>query len=167
MRRRTHLLLLTLASCALMLDGCRSVHRIEGDFDLREDGERVTELRFTQTRHIDSVDIRKLMVDVWKIEHYAYPDSIRLFVRVLDSTGNVVTHMAQPYAKPGAPNYFPRLDEHLGSRRKRKDVNIAPYKVREFGEQDSIPTSISLALDYSGSMKGVKDAIDEGTQLVR
>ncbi|MBN9400398.1 MAG: OmpA family protein ['Candidatus Kapabacteria' thiocyanatum] len=165
MRRRTHLLLLTLASCALMLDGCRSVHRIEGDFDLREDGERVTELRFTQTRHIDSVDIRKLMVDVWKIEHYAYPDSIRLFVRVLDSTGNVVTHMAQPYAKPGAPNYFPRLDEHLGSRRKRKDVNIAPYKVREFGEQDSIPTSISLALDYSGSMKGVKDAIDEGTQL--
>lgn len=151
--------------CVLVAAGCKSTHKLDTTFDLREGSERVKQLVFTTTRSIDSVDVKKLMVDVWKVEHYAYPDSIRLFVRVLDSTGNVITHMAQPYAKPGAPNYFSKLQESLGSRRKKKVVDVTPFKVREYGEQDSIPTSIALAVDYSGSMKGVLPWIEQGTEI--
>jgi len=151
---------------ALTIGACSSSHTIDQRFDLREDGERGTVLRFTQTRHIDSVeDVATLRTDVWKVEHYAYPDSIRLFVRVLDTTGYVITHMADPYKKPGAPDYFPAVIEDLGTRRRKRSVPVSPYSVREFGEQDSIPTSIALAVDQSGSMKGVKDALDYGTEL--
>jgi len=149
----------------LVLSGCKSSHQLGQLLDLREGGERTTQHRFTGTRHIDSVDVKTLTVDVWKVEHYAYPDSIRLFVRVLDTTGFVVTHMADPYKKAGAPNYFPTLVEQLGSKRRVKQAPVTEFKVREYGEQDSIPTSIALAIDYSGSMKGVKSSIDQGIEL--
>lgn len=156
---------LVCAAIILTMTSCKSPHKLRQEFDLREGAERTQQFRFTQTRHIDSVDIRKLMVDVWKLEHYSYPDSIRMFVRVLDSTGNVVTHMAQPYVKPGAPNYFTRLEEHLGTGRFQQHSVVEKFTVREFSEQDSIPTWIALALDYSGSMKPVKDAVEAGTEL--
>lgn len=134
--------------------------------DLRAGGERTREVRFTQTRHIDSVNVHDLDADVWKIEHYRYPDTIRLFVRVLDSTGYAVTHMATPYKHPDAPNYFSSLKETLGaSRRTSKIVNVNPFTVREYGEGDSIPTYISLAIDYSGSMKGAVEMMQYGTEI--
>lgn len=153
-----------LLACTILV-GCKSTHSLDTSFDLREGSERMKQLVFTTTRNIDSVDVQKLMVDVWKVEHYAYPDTIKLFVRVLDSTGNVITHMAQPYAKPGAPNYFSHLRESLGAKRRKKVVDVSPFTVREFGEQDSIPTSIALAVDYSGSMKGVLSWIEQGTEI--
>ncbi len=153
-----------LLACMILV-GCKSTHSLDTSFDLREGSERMKQLVFTTTRNIDSVDVKKLMVDVWKVEHYAYPDTIKLFVRVLDSTGNVITHMAQPYARPGAPNYFSHLRESLGSKRNEKIIDVSPFTVREFGEQDSIPTSIALAIDYSGSMKGVLPWIEQGTEV--
>jgi outer membrane protein OmpA-like peptidoglycan-associated protein len=148
-----------------VLGGCKSSHQLGQVLDLREGGERSTEYRFTGTRHIDSVDVRTLKTDVWKVEHYTFPDSIRLFVRVLDTTGYVVTHMAAPYKKPSAPDYFPKLVERVGTTPKREKVfDVSPFTVREFGEQDSIPTSIAIALDQSGSMKGVKDVLDYATE---
>lgn len=162
-------LLLIACSMALVMvvGGCKSSHTLGQVLDLREDGERQTERRFTETRHIDSVDINSLKTDVWKVEHYAYPDSIRLFVRVLDTNGYVVTHMADPYKKAGAPNYFTQVTEQLGNpkRKKKRFVDVTPFTVREYGEQDSIPTSIALAVDQSGSMKGVKDVLDLGTEM--
>ena len=150
----------------LSVQSCRTSHRLDQRFDLRMDGERGSELRFTQTRHIDSVaDVTKLSTDVWKVEHYTYPDSIRLFVRVLDSSGYVVTHMADPYKRPDAPNYFPAIRETIGTGRRKKTIEVSPYTVREYGAQDSIPTSIALAIDQSGSMKGVKEVLDMGTEL--
>lgn len=145
---------------------CKSSHTLGQILDLRESAERSTEVRYTGVRHIDSVDIAALKSDVWKVEHYTFPDSIRLFVRVLDTNGFVVTHMAPPYRKPSAPDYFPKLIERVGpTKRREKTYNIAPFTVREFGEQDSIPTSIALALDQSGTMKGVKDVLDYGTEM--
>ena len=151
---------------AVLLGSCKSSHTLDQGFDLREEGERRYEIRFTETRHIDSVeDVNALSTDVWRIEHYAFPDSIRLFVRVLDSNGYVITHMADPYKRPDAPDYFPRIVEHLGSRKRKKTVSLDPYTVREYGEQDSVPVSIALAVDQSGSMKGVKEVLDLGTEL--
>ena len=144
---------------------CKSTHRLSQEFDLRDNGERTSQTRYVATRSIDSVDISALKTDVWKLEHYSFPDSIRLFVRVLDSNGFVVTNMAAPYKKDGAPDYFPVLTERLGIRRKVREVDIATFTVREFGEKDSIPTNIALAIDCSGSMKGAKETIDLGTEL--
>jgi outer membrane protein OmpA-like peptidoglycan-associated protein len=150
----------------LLLAGCKGPKYLNQDFDLRDDGDRITELRFTATRHIDSIaDVKTIKADVWKLEHYAYPDSIRMFVRVIDTTGFVVTHMADPYKRPGAPDYFPSLVEHLGSRRRVKDSVVRQYAVREIGALDSIPANIALAIDCSGSMKGAKPTLDLGTEL--
>ncbi|MBU3741625.1 MAG: VWA domain-containing protein [Candidatus Kapabacteria bacterium] len=158
---------LMLCSClAVTAVGCRQSHTVGQIFDLRSEGERTKEVRFTQTRSIDSVDITNLDADVWKVEHYKYPDSIKLFVRVLDSTGYVVTNMAQPYKRPDAPDYFTALKETLGtSRRFKKTANITDFTVREYGEGDSIPTYISLAIDYSGSMKGAVEMVAYGTEI--
>lgn len=149
----------------LALVGCKSSHKLRQNFDLREGGERTIERRFTEAKHIDSVDVKALTSDVWKLEHYKYPDSIRLFVRVLDTNGFVVTHMADPYKRPSAPNYFPLLIEKLGAKRKKKESIVQAFTVQEFGEQDSVPANIALAVDCSGSMKGAKETIDLGTEL--
>lgn len=165
---RTHLFRFSplLLVCILLLSGCKGPKYLNQDFDLRDDGERTSELRFTATRHIDSIaDVKTIRADVWKLEHYAYPDSIRMFVRVIDTTGFVVTHMAAPYKKEGAPDYFPSLVEHLGSRRRVKDSAVTNYAVREIGELDSIPANIALAIDNSGSMKGAKPTLDLGTGM--
>ena len=103
----------------IIISSCSSTRRIDQSFDLRDDSEKKIEFRATSTKHIDSVNINALRTDVWKLEHYSYPDSIRLFVRVLDTTGFVVTHMAAPYKKENAPDYFPKLMERLGERRRQ------------------------------------------------
>ncbi|MBC8124613.1 MAG: OmpA family protein [Candidatus Kapabacteria bacterium] len=149
----------------ISLLSCKSSHKLSQEFDLRDDGERMSQTRYVATRSIDSVDINALKTDVWKLEHYSYPDSIRLFVRVLDTNGFVVTNMAAPYKRDGAPDYFPILTEQLGVRRKARKVDVPTFRVREFGERDSIPTNIALAIDCSGSMKGAKETIDLGTEL--
>lgn len=161
------LLAFSIVVSLFVVGGCKSSHTLGQVIDTREEGERQIERRFTEAKHIDSVDINALKTDVWKVEHYSYPDSIRLFVRVLDTNGFVVTHMADPYKKAGAPNYFSKLTEQLGDprRRKKKIIDVSPFTVREFGEQDSVPTSIALAVDQSGSMKGVKDVLDLGTEM--
>lgn len=151
--------------CAVaIVAGCKSTHRIDGNFDLR-DADRKQEIRISDTKPVDSVNINALKVDVWKIENWAYPDSIRMFVRVIDTTGYVVTHMADPYKKPGAPNYFTNLTEQIGVRRRKRDITVDEFKVREFGDKDSIPTAIALALDYSGSMKGARSSLEMGTEI--
>lgn len=150
---------------ALSLLSCKSVHKLSHEFDLRDNGQRASETRYVSTRSIDSVDLAALKTDIWKLEHYAYPDSIRLFVRVLDTNGYVVTNMAYPYKTEGAPDYFPLLVEQLGARRRKQIVEISPFQIREYGEQDSIPTNIALAIDCSGSMKGAKETIDHGTEI--
>lgn len=154
------LLLLT-----LLIAACSSTRRIDQSFDLRDDSEKSVEFRATSTKHIDSVNLSALRTDVWKLEHYSYPDSIRLFVRVLDTTGFVVTHMADPYKSASAPDYFPRLMERLGERRRVRDSVVRNFRVREIGELDSIPANIALAIDCSGSMKGAKPTLDLGTEL--
>lgn len=150
---------------SVVVVSCSSTRRIDQSFDLRDDSEKTVEFRATSTKHIDSVNLAALRTDVWKLEHYSYPDSIRLFVRVLDTTGFVVTHMADPYKSPSAPDYFPRMMERLGERRRIRDSAVRTYRVREIGELDSIPANIALAIDCSGSMKGAKPTLDLGTEL--
>lgn len=124
-----------------------------------------SEIYLTGTKSIDSVDPNKLIYDFFRIEIDKYPDTVRLYARVYDSLGNFVTNMANPYKRNKQIEYFKSLKEYLGKVYNIKEVDVLNFKVREFGANDSIPYNIVLTLDYSGSMRGVMDAIYAGTEI--
>src|ERR1700754_26266 len=83
---------------AIVLWSCSSSRRDE--FRLKQEDyavslaeESKTPIYLTSTRSIDSADATTLFADVWKLERDAYPDSIRLYVRVMDSLGTFITNM--------------------------------------------------------------------------
>lgn len=119
----------------------------------------------TGTKSIDSVDPSKLIYDFFRIEIDKYPDTVRLFARVFDSTGNFITNMANPYKRNANHDYFKSLKEFLGKVYNVKEVDVKKFWIREFGANDSIPYNIVLTIDYSGSMRGVLDAIYTGTEI--
>jgi outer membrane protein OmpA-like peptidoglycan-associated protein len=123
------------------------------------------EIYLTSTLPIDSADPKKLIYDIFRIEIDKYPDTISVYARVYDSTGNFITNMADPYKKDPNANYFKTVDEVLGKVYNKREVNIPEFNVREFGANDSIPYNIVLSVDYSGSMGAVMDAIYFGTEL--
>jgi outer membrane protein OmpA-like peptidoglycan-associated protein/Mg-chelatase subunit ChlD len=140
------------------------------DFELQnqlrdEDDSTETTNYITSTIPIDSVNINKLIFDVWRIETDKYPDKIKEFTRVYDSLGHFVTNIADPYKKNKEINYFAKLDEGLGKIYNKRIQNIPEFTVREFGANDSIPYNIVLAVDNSGSMSGVFNTIMDGAEL--
>lgn len=125
----------------------------------------VKKIYLSSTKPIDSVDVNKLIFDIFRIEIDEYPEKIKLYTRVFDSLGAFVTNMADPYRKDSSITYFPRMRETLGKVYNLRNVEIDSFKVREFGAGDSIPYNIVLNVDYSGSMGPVMDAIFQGTEL--
>jgi len=119
----------------------------------------------TSTLPIDSADPNKLIYDFFRIETDKYPDTVKLYARVFDSSGHFITNMANPYKNNPDINYFKILVEYLGKVYNVREVPIEYFTVREFGAKDSIPYNIVLTVDYSGSMTGVMDAISTGTNL--
>lgn len=119
----------------------------------------------TGTKPIDSVNPNLLIYDFFRIEIDKYPDTVRLYARVFDSLGNFITNMASPYRRDANQEYFRTLKEFLGKVYNVKEVDVPKFWVREFGANDSIPYNIVLTIDYSGSMRGVLDAIYSGTEI--
>lgn len=152
----------------LILISCSTTKKPK-DFALQnevwdEPGSAVSTVFLGGTRPIDSVDPSSLKYDIWRIDISKYPDSVKLFTRVYDDSGNFVSKMAEPYKKT-PHKYFSFLDEFLGKVYNIRHVPINEFNVREFGANDSIPYYIVLTVDYSGSMSGVTNAIFEGTEL--
>ena len=131
----------------------------------REEDDSVTKIYLTGTKPIDSIDVNKLIYDIWRIEIDEYPDNLKVYARVYDSLGNFVTNMANPYKKNDSITYFTDVTEWLGKTYRRREAKVEYFNVREYGANDSIPYNIVLSVDYSGSMNGVMDAIYEGTEL--
>jgi outer membrane protein OmpA-like peptidoglycan-associated protein len=119
----------------------------------------------TSTKPIDSADVKKLIFDIFRVDIAGYPDSLKVFARVYDSTGHFITNMADPYKKNAAAKYFSAITEYLGKTYNIRNVPVDKFKVREYGALDSIPYSIVLSVDYSGSMDPVKEAIFNGTEI--
>ena len=119
----------------------------------------------TDTKPIDSVDVNKLIFDIFRVETKDYPKEIRLFARVYDSLGNFVTHMAEPYLKDPNKKYFTSVREELGKNYNIRKEAIKDFKVREFGADDSMAYNLVLSVDYSGSMDAIMDAIQTGTEI--
>ncbi|MFA7626400.1 MAG: OmpA family protein [Candidatus Kapaibacterium sp.] len=123
------------------------------------------EVYLSDTKPIDSVDVNKLIFDIFRVEPEDYPKEVRLFSRVYDSLGNFVTHMADPYKKDKNVNYFTSVREELGKNYNIRKEAIKDFTVREFGADDSIAYDIVLSVDYSGSMEAILSAIFEGTEI--
>jgi outer membrane protein OmpA-like peptidoglycan-associated protein/Mg-chelatase subunit ChlD len=113
----------------------------------------------TSTKHIDSAKPSDIQMEISRIETKSYPQEIRLFAKIFDTSGHYITHIAPPYRKD--QKYWYLLKEKLG----RSNVTIDSFRVREYGDADSIPYAIMLSVDFSGSMSGVMDAIAMGTEL--
>ena len=113
----------------------------------------------TSTKHVDSAKPSDIQMEICRIETKSYPQEIRLFAKIFDTTGHYITHIAPPYSTD--QRYWYLLKEKLG----RSNVTIDSFRVREYGDADSIPYAIMLSVDFSGSMTGVMDAIAMGTEL--
>jgi outer membrane protein OmpA-like peptidoglycan-associated protein len=116
------------------------------------------------TKPIDSIDPNRLIVDIYRIEIDKYPELLKVYARVYDSSGFFATNMAEPYIIDKRNKYWTRFDEKLGKVYSRH-AEIDKFNVREYGAGDSIPYNIALTVDYSGSMTGVLSVISEGTEL--
>jgi outer membrane protein OmpA-like peptidoglycan-associated protein/Mg-chelatase subunit ChlD len=153
-------LLFSVFLCLVILSGCKSARPSLFDLEYEAD-DRKKIVYSTTVKPIDSVDVNKLIFDIWKIESFDFPNKIKVYARVKDSVGNVVTGMAYPYKKETDPTYFTAVREKLG----KKIIPIDSFTVREFGAMDSVPYAIMLTLDYSGSMASIQETILEATEL--
>lgn len=118
----------------------------------------------TDTKPIDSVDVNKMIFDIFRVEIDEYPENLKVYARVYDSLGNFVTNMAEPYLNEPKYDYWHSVKETLGVKL-RRPAPIDSFHVREYGAGDSIPYNISLAIDYSGSMFPVREIIFEGVGI--
>jgi len=133
--------------------------------DLLADDFASKQILITGTKPITEANPDKLIFDIYRIVIDLYPDEIKFYARVYDSTGNFITNLANPYKLYPEIDYFPTLNETLGKHYNTRDENIPLFDVREYGSGDSIPFNIALSIDHSGSMTPVMDAIFEGTEI--
>lgn len=147
---------------------CRSSHKPKTGFALQQESyssdTTLDKIYIVDTKPIDSIDVSKLIYDIFRIDYSKYPDSIYLYARPYDSLGNFVSQMANPY-KTSDFNYFPLLDERIGKVYNVRDTNIKEFNVREYGIGDSIAFNIVLTIDYSGSISQMMDVVVEGTEI--
>ncbi len=138
-------------------------HLKQEDYAVSLAGESKTPVYLTSTKSIDSADASTIFADVWKLETDSYPDAIRAFVRVMDSSGSFITNMADPYYRGQGDyrRYWAGISEKLGT----TDSSISNFTVREFGDLDSIPYSIVLALDHGGSMRGTIESLQDAAEM--
>lgn len=155
-------------SILLVVFACKSSHIPKSGFDFQKEtysaDTTVKEIYIVDTKPIDSVDVNKLIYDIFRIDYSTYPDSIKLYARPYDSLGNFVTQMANPYRLSDI-EYFKLIDERIGKVYNVKDTNIREFNVREYGLGDSIAFNIQLTIDYSGSISQMIDIIVEGTEV--
>lgn len=151
---------------SIVLIGCGSARSKEfalSDEDYNDTKAREAVIYMSRTQSIDSTDPKKIFVDVWKTETEDYPKEIRLYVRVMDSTGAFITNMAEPYKKDASKQYFSGIIENLGT---DSTVQIQNYSVREYNAVgDSLAYSIVLALDHGGSMGGTIESLQDAAEL--
>lgn len=164
---------LSLSILALLVLSCSSSRKtgfalqqeIWSDEAIQGDSSKSDQIYITGTKPIDSVDVNKIIFDIHRIEIDEYPDNLKVYSRVFDSTGNFVTNMADPYKKFPDKNFFSSINEYLGKTYRIRHAPVPEFKVREYGAGDSIAYNIVMTIDYSGSMDAVKDIIFEGTEL--
>ncbi|MFY7998376.1 MAG: vWA domain-containing protein, partial [Candidatus Kapaibacteriota bacterium] len=159
------LLFAIVCSGSLFLSACGSSRTREFALSA-ESASDSTEKRpiyITGKKNIDQADPDALILDVWKVESEDYPKEVRVFARVLDSSGNFISGMADPYYKGTGSykRYWSGITQILGG----DTVKVKDYVVREYGDQDSITYALALTLDHGGSMAGAVQYLLEAARM--
>ena len=161
MVRSAYIFSLLCTLCVLALSCATPKKSVEEQLALRDPEKSAHTQQFFLTGTKPQFDVRSsdsIIHDIWKIESENYPQSIRLYARVFDSTGNFITHLAPPVIDN--QDFWVGLNEKLG----RRGVPVKQFTVREYGDADSLPFAVNLLIDYSGSMNDVMDALASGTE---
>ncbi len=150
-----------------LLDSCASTRSREFTLQPEDDNTATSATVYvTGTKPIDSLsaqELSKIFINVWKVETNDFPREIRVFARVMDSTGNFITGMAEPYYA-GEGDYR-RLWSSLKEIFRTDTVTVDEFSIREFGDKDSLQYDIGLVLDHGGSMGGAITTLQEAAQL--
>ncbi|MCS6809345.1 MAG: VWA domain-containing protein, partial [Bacteroidota bacterium] len=150
----------------LLHGGCGSTRTREFAFDAETSSDSIPSKRplyITGKKSIIEVDPDALILDVWKVETEDYPQEVRVYARVLDSLGNFISGMAEPYYKGEGTykQYWVGITQYLGG----DTVKVTDYTVREYGDQDSIAYVLGLVLDHGGSMAGAIQYLLEAARM--
>ncbi len=139
-----------LASCKSFDESVRPV--IDLDRTEAEAAAASRQIYMKGIKSISDADPSRLKVEPWRVVTDHYPDSIRLYVRVYDTEGYLITNLAPPHYEGGGDYraIWNGLTEQVGV--DGLPEPIRDFSVREFSELDAVPNEIALVLDYSGTM---------------
>ncbi|TAE31130.1 MAG: VWA domain-containing protein, partial [Candidatus Kapaibacterium sp.] len=113
-------------------------------------------------KSITEADPNQLLLDVWKVEDEDYPKEMRVFARVLDSSGHFITNMAPPYGTNDYRKYWTSITEILEG----DTVRIKDFTVQEFSDKDSAMSfALGLTLDHGGSMAGAVGYLQDAARM--
>lgn len=119
---------------------------------------RVQELKDSITSLDESFDKAKLetalsqsdiKLDIINIDKSHYPDSVSLYLQLVDESGNNITGLGKPYlADSLIHNYWKFISDNCIS----SSVVYDKFNVEEIRLNSSPKSAVSYVLDYSGSM---------------
>lgn len=95
----------------------------------------------------------RLFCDIISIDQSKYPDSVKMHVLLVDSTGQFISNIA--INNNTKSQVFPALVENIAG----KTYNM-PFTIREIKENTN-KYDIALVLDHSGSMDGVIEHLEK------
>lgn len=92
----------------------------------------------------------RLDYEIFSTDLSEYPDLIKLYVLVVDSSGNFVHGLAPPKisANESKKHFLGLVETYTGGKSKQ----VTNFKVEEYVSLETKPRDISMILDYSGSM---------------
>jgi len=104
---------------------------------------------------------QKIDFDIFATDRSKFPNEVKLYVLVTDTSGNFISNLAPPYVSyKESRKFFRSVVESVNGRR----YPIRNFRVKEVHEMISKPYDISLVMDYSGSMSGNIKALEEATR---
>ena len=96
---------------------------------------------------------------VFGVDLRDFPNKVRVLVSVRDGNGNLVANLAPPYSNQHDDFWKSVSEDHAGN-----NVEIEKYTVTEVRATDAKPKTVCFVGDYSGSMSGSIDALDEAIE---
>jgi len=98
----------------------------------------------------------ELNFEIFSIDESNYPNEVKLYVLAVDKQGNFIKGLEQAN-KQRQKKIIKKLIEKTGN----KNRKINDYEFKEYQDAVSLPYDISMALDYSGSMYGTINRLEQ------
>ncbi|HJX72435.1 MAG TPA: OmpA family protein, partial [Bacteroidales bacterium] len=112
----------------------------------------------SSTRHIGDVPgNEQIEMDIISVDRSGYPEELLVRAVAVDTSGNYISGLAPPLGNDSISKvYFKTVSETIDN-----TSYFRGFSVAEIQESASMPYDISMVLDYSGSMIGTIDYLEE------